>query len=328
MKFLIAGLGSVGRRHLRNLQSLGHRDIVLYRTGHSTLPDDDLATLTTEYDLAKALAHRPTVAIISNPTALHLPVTLAAALAGCHLFIEKPVSHSLEGLDELTAIVHQRGLRVMVGFQYRFHPGLRIVKQLVDDGAIGRVIHAQAHWGEYLPAWHPWEDYRQSYSARADLGGGVILTLCHTLDYLRWLLGEVGAVWAETGRLSDLNINVEDVADITLRFRSGAIGTVHLDYVQRPPSHWLQLIGQKGTIRWDSDDSTVRCYRTEKGAWAKTPLPQEFNRNSMFLDELRHFLDCIGRRAEPLVTLEDGIQALRIALAAKQSAAEGRAVDV
>lgn len=328
IKILIAGLGSVGRRHLRNLRALGHEDVILYRTGHSTLPDDDLAGLPAETDLAAALAHQPQAAIVANPTALHLPLALAAARTGCHLFIEKPISHSLDGLDPLMAVVQDKELRVLMGFQFRFHPGLRAVKQLIDDGTIGSIVCAHAHWGEYLPAWHPWEDYRRSYSARADLGGGVILTLCHPFDYLRWLLGRVQAVSAVAGRLSDLELDVEDTADVTLQFGSGAIGTLHLDYVQRPPSHWLQITGQTGMIQWDNTDGAVRCYRTDRGEWETIPASPGFERNTMFMDEMRHFLDCVAARAEPLVTLEDGVRALGIAVAAKRSAVEGRVIEV
>ena len=328
MKLLMAGLGSVGQRHLRNLQALGQQEVVLYRTGRGTLPDEELAGLPTETDLAAALAHRPQAVIIANPTALHLPVALAAAQAGSHLFIEKPVSHSLDGLDQLAAIVQEKELRVLVGFQFRFHPGLRTIKQLINGGAIGPIICAHAHWGEYLPDWHPWEDYRRGYSARADLGGGVILTSCHPFDYLRWLLGEVQTVSATAGQLSGLDLDVEDIADVTLRFASVAIGTVHLDYTQRPPSHWLQVTGQTGTIRWDNADGAVLCYRADQGEWEQIPVPPGFERNTMFLDEMRHFLDCITGWDEPLTNLQDGIRALEIALAAKHSAAEGRVIDV
>ena len=105
-----------------------------------------------------ALAHLPDFAVVSNPTALHLGTAMECARAGCHLFIEKPVSHTTDGCAELAAWVRSLRLVAMVGFQFRFHPGLREVKRLLDAGAIGDVVSAQAHWGEYLPAWHPWED--------------------------------------------------------------------------------------------------------------------------------------------------------------------------
>jgi predicted dehydrogenase len=278
-------------------------------------------------DLDEALSKGPVAALICNPTSLHISVALAAARAGCHLFIEKPVSHTKEGLDELQTVVRDRGLRTLVGFQFRFHPGLAAVKELLDDGAVGHVTHASVHWGEYLPNWHPWEDYRGSYSARSDLGGGVVHTLSHPFDYLRWMLGEVRAVSAVVGRDGGLGIEVEDTADIILEFESGAIGTIHLDYVQQPTCHQLRVIGRLGTILWDNETGDVRWYRAGRD-WQVNPAPVGFERNTMFLSEARHFLDCVAGRAEPFVSLQDGIRTLDVALAAKASAAEGRRVDV
>jgi predicted dehydrogenase len=196
MKFLIAGLGSIGRRHLRNLIDLGEGDVLLYRTRRSSLPDEELKGLPVETDLEAALSHRPDAVIISNPTALHMQVAIPAAEAGCHLLLEKPIAHSPEHVEELQAAVSRGGGQVLVGYQFRFHPGLQQVASLLSTQAIGSPLSVRAHWGEWLPAWHPSEDYRRGYRARSDLGGGVILTLSHPLDYLRWLVGEVQAVWA------------------------------------------------------------------------------------------------------------------------------------
>src|SRR3989344_9307695 len=179
---LIVGFGSICRRQLRNLKTLGHKNFVLYRTSKSTLPDDEILNIPVEYDLAKALAHKPIATIIANPTALHIPVALAAARAGSHLFLEKPVSHTLDGVEELIRLTKRKGLIVQTGFQFRFHPGLLKIKYLLETNAIGPVVSVQAHWGEHLPDWHPWEDYHKSYSARVDLGGGALLTLCHPFD--------------------------------------------------------------------------------------------------------------------------------------------------
>jgi len=172
MRTVIAGLGSIGRRHLRNLLAIGESDIVLLRSGHGTLPDAELSGLPTVGSLSEALDGRPQAVIVANPTAYHLDVALPAAEAGCHLLLEKPVSHSMARVAVLAAAAAASGSRILVGFQFRFHPALRALRQLLSDGALGEPLHAGAHWGEHLPDWHPWEDYRSSYSARADLGGG------------------------------------------------------------------------------------------------------------------------------------------------------------
>jgi predicted dehydrogenase len=321
MRVLIAGFGSIGRRHLRNLLALGERDIVLYRTHHSTLPGDELAGFPVETDLRAALAYQPEAVIISNPTALHLDVAIPAAQCGCHLLIEKPISHSMARVDELQKAVEQNGVRVLVGYQFRFHPGLQQIKKHLHNQAIGEPQSVHAHWGEYLPDWHPWEDYKQAYSARPELGGGVVLTLSHPLDYLHWLFGEVETLAAYTGQ-KGLSIPVEDEAEILLRFENGVLGSVHLDYIQRPTAHWLEIVGTRGTICWDNSDGTVRLAQVGKDgrptAWQDFPPPESFERNTMFLDELRHFRDVVNGKASPACSLQDGIMALRLALSALQ----------
>lgn len=324
---LIAGFGSIGRRHLRNLRALGHKNFVLYRIGKGTLPDDEIADIPTEYDLTKALSHKPIATIVANPTALHMPVAIAASEAGSHLFLEKPISNNLDGVEELRRLVRSRKLVVQVGFQFRFHPGLRQVKRLLKKKAIGSVVSVQAHWGEYLPGWHQWEDYRESYAAKKKLGGGVLLTLCHPFDYLRWLLGDIGGVSAVQSQNGGLGIDVEDSADVLLQFKSGVIGNVHLDYLENPSQHYLRIIGQKGVICWDNSNGLVK-YSQPNGKWKQLSVGDDFDRNTLFLSEMQHFLSCIIGNEQPLCTLTDGIEALRIVLAAKKSAIDKKLVEL
>jgi predicted dehydrogenase len=328
MKFLIIGMGSIGRRHMRNLISLGERDIILLRTHRSTLPDDDLTSYTTETNLEKALAHKPDAVIVSNPTSLHLEVAIPAALAGCHLLLEKPISHSMDRVDELFQSVEIGGGKVLVGYQYRFHPGLQKVKDILRDGTIGRPLSVRAHWGEYLPGWHPWEDYHQSYSARADLGGGVILTLSHPLDYLRWLFGEVSEVWAFSGTVGDLDLQIEDTAEIGLRFSNGVLGSVHLDYNQQPPNHYLKLICTEGTLIWDYNHGGVKLFSSEGDGWKTFPIPENYERNDMFLTEMRHFTNLIQDNEKSFCSLLDGVRALELVIAAKQSAKQDKKIHL
>lgn len=329
MKFLIAGLGSIGRRHFRNLISLREQDIVLLRTRKSTLPDDELAGYPVETDLQEALKrHKPQAVIVSNPTAFHLDVAIPAAEAGCAILLEKPISHSMGRLDELKEVVLKHGAKVLVAFQFRFHPGLVRARQLIEAGEIGRILSAHVHFGEYLPAWHPWEDYRHGYAARAELGGGVVLTQCHSLDYLPWLVGNVASVWGFTGKLSDLDVNVDDTAKIGLRFADGALGSLHLDYNRQPPVHTLDIAGTNGTIKWDLADGATRIYRAEKKDWEVYPLPAEWERNVMFLEQMKHFLAVVRGEAEPACPLADGIRVQKIVEAVHESQRSGCVVDL
>jgi predicted dehydrogenase len=323
MNFVVAGLGSIGRRHLRNLAALGEQNVVLYRTHNSTMPEDDLQGYSQETELDKVLSNHPDGVIVSNPTSKHLDVAIPAAKAGIHLLLEKPISHDLERVDELTAMVKGSGSRVLVGFQFRFHPTLNIARDLIREGAIGQVVSARAHWGEYLPNWHPWEDHRASYAARKDLGGGVVLTLCHPLDYLRWMFGEVDNLWAYTATSPELGTDVDTLAEIALKFQSGVIGTVHLDYLQRPGSHTLEINGTNGSMRWDNASAELRVYRASKSEWESYSPPIGFERNWLFMEEMKAFLGMIKENVGSPCTLEDGIKALQLALAVHQSAAEG-----
>lgn len=319
MKFLIAGLGSIGRRHLRNLLTLGERDIILYRTHLSTLPDDELAGFPVETDLRAALAYGPDAVIISNPTALHLDVAIPAARCGCHLLIEKPISHSLAHLDELQQVVVENDVRVLVGYQFRFHSGMQRIKKWLNDEAIGEPLSVRAHWGEYLPDWHPWEDYTQGYAARPELGGGVVLTLSHPLDYLHWFFGDVESLRSFTNQRG-LYMPVEDEAEILVQFISGVLASVHLDYTQRPATHWLEILGSRGSLHWDNSDGVARIMQVDAdgniGDWQEFAPRKGFDRNTMFLDELRHFREVVKGKADPACSLHDGVIALQLALAA------------
>lgn len=344
MKYLIAGLGSVGRRHMRNLISLGETDIVLLRTRKATLPDDELAGYLVETDLAEALKRRkPDAVIVSNPTAFHLDVAIPAAEAGCTILLEKPISHSLERVRELHSAVQKSGAKFLVAFQFRFHPGLVKAKELISNGEIGRVISANVHFGEYLPAWHPWEDYRLSYAARADMGGGVVATQCHSLDYLPWLVGDkVESVLGYTAKLSDLEIDVEDTAKIALRFASGALGSLHLDFNQQPPEHHFTINGTNGTIKWNLADGATRIYRASAeslaistgmgikagGEWEEYPLDAGWERNLMFLEQMKHFVAVVHGDAEPICTLEDGARVMKLIEAVHESQKTGRLIQL
>jgi YrbI family 3-deoxy-D-manno-octulosonate 8-phosphate phosphatase len=318
MKFMIAGLGSIGRRHLRNLLHLGEQDIVLLRTFKGTFSDDELLRFPVETDLGAALSHRPDAVIVTNPTALHLDIALPAAEAGCHILIEKPVSNSLERVNLLREAMKKSGARLLMGFQFRFHPHFQHTQALLRKGALGQLLSVRAHYGDYLPGWHPWEDYRKSYSAREELGGGVLLTLCHPLDYLLWFFGDATLLWKKTAKVSDLDIPMEDVVEMGVVFANGGVGSVHLNYYQRPPAHRFELIGTEGTIRWDQDDNSLRIFSVRSGEWQIIPGPADFDRNEMFISEMKHFLEVVRGEGSPICSLEDGERVLRLALKTDQ----------
>ncbi len=320
---LITGFGSVGRRHFKNLIALGYTNISFFRSGKGAIHDTEIEDYPSFDSVKDAFAHDPAIVIVANPSSMHLDVAMHAASQGCHLFIEKPLSNTLERTDELRDLVRKNKLVTMINCQFRFHPQLQQLHASLQSGKVGNVISARSEWGEFLPDWHPWEDYRRSYSARSDLGGGVVLTLIHPLDYMYWLFGTVTRVHSAIRPIAGLNTEAgEDVAEITLEFESGTIGQVHLDYIQKPPVHTLTVQGDAGRAHWDYY-AGVLAWEFPDGHREVEKVPESFERNTMFLSAMKHFLTCVDQNIPTLIPLDDGIEVLKIALSAKKDASTG-----
>lgn len=344
MRVLLAGLGSVGQRHARNLRALLGRDVELlaYRVRglpHVITPGLSIAAgadvesslnITVYGDLSAALAARPDAVFVTNPNTLHLPVAVAAAHAGCHLFLEKPISHDLEGVEAFVEFVEARRLVCFVGYQLRFHPGVRALQGMLASRAIGRVITARLAFGEYLPGWHPYEDYRGTHVSRRDLGGGVLLSQVHDLDCVYALFGLPRRLFALGGHLSDLELDVEDTSSVLMEVTVDGQPVpvhVHQDLLQRPARRVYELVGERGRITLDFSAQSIE--RTDgSGGIAERQTFAGLDRNQLFLDELTHFLACTRGDDVPLVSARDAMQSLRMALAARTSLETGRVMEL
>ena len=345
LKALFAGLGSIGQRHLRNLTALlgGQVEVSAYRTRRADFVLSDRLAIESDrgleqrYDLQvftnleAALEEHPDVVFVTNPSSLHIPVATAAARAGSHLFIEKPLSHNMDGVADLIRLVEHKGLVGCVGYQMRFHPAFQQIQQWLSAGKIGRILAIRAEVAEYLPRFHAYEDYRRTYAARSDLGGGVVLSQIHELDYLYALLGMPQRVFSLGGKLSSLEIDVEDVASTLLEYRrdDGRVLPVHLhqDYLQRPPRRACHIIGDRGQVMWDYHAGRLELF-DEQGNPQAVPDLAGFERNQMFLDELRHLLNCLEGRERPVVNLRDGANSLIMAAAIRRSLETRQPVEV
>lgn len=297
MKILIVSLGSIGRRHLANLRQLEPAaEVCLFRRAADPSLDEKQVTT-----LGEALAFAPDAAFICSPAPQHLEVATALAIRGVALFIEKPLSHDTAGVAELLALAHQHRAPLMVGYCLRYFAPLRALRDEVLAGKIGRLLHIHAEVGQHLADWRPGTDYRASVTAQRALGGGALLELSHEIDYALWFGGEVESVTAQLGTVGDLGVEVEDTADLQFRFRSGALGTVHLDLLQRPARRVCRLIGTEGTVTLDL-------------------LTAPADRSAMYLEELRHFLHCARTGLQPEITGEDGLRVLEVIEAARGDA--------
>jgi len=237
--------------------------------------------------------------------------------------MEKPVSDSFEHLSGLQDAMSCNGGRFQMGFQFRFHPGLTRMLSMIRSGRIGKPLSFRAEWGEYLPGWHPWEDYRGSYSARKDLGGGVLLTLSHPLDYIRWFFGDPEWIWAMNGKISELDLDVDDIAEIGLRMDNGMIGSIHLDYYSRPARNGLEVIGSEGRLACNNLDGVLTLAMPDGSVEQIAPDPV-YDRNNMFLEELRTFIKVTAGTEKPSCTLEDGIAVQRMVELVRRSWSEKR----
>lgn len=324
MRVGVIGCGSIGRRHVRNLLALGMKDVIACDTSL-----ERAGAVEAEYgvqvssSLQEVLTMKPNAVIVGAPTSLHVPIALEAAKSGCHLFVEKPVSNRFDGLDDLVREVEARHLVTMIGCNFKFYPSFIKMKEILESGRLGRILSARCQFGQYLPDWHPWEDYRKTYSARSGLGGGILLD-SHEFDYMSWFLGKIDHVFCMAGKVSDLEIETEDTAEVILRFRSGTVGEIHLDYTQRAYQRNYEFFGEEGTLKWDFHERRVWMYSAQTKSWEVFPEPIGYDLNSMYVEEMRHFIDCVRSGKPTIMDIHSGVKILQAILAAKESARDGK----
>lgn len=289
---LIIGAGSIGERHLSNLQKLGYHNLLVFRSRN--LPFRNIAPESVQVmtDWQAVVERSPKLAFICTPTSLHSEQAVQCAELGMHLFIEKPISHHLGDREKLLEIVGRKGLFCMIGYMMHYHPLVKRIKQIIEEQTFGPLISFSSHWGEYLPDWHPWEDYREGYAARKELGGGAALTLSHDLDLVLWLTkSPVKRYFALANRKSSLQVSAEAGSDFLLELDNGCTGHVHLNYFQRPSERFTELIFEDATVVFNYYHNQLTIKRKglspiENGEYIEA---HNFDRNQMFMDQLEDF---------------------------------------
>jgi predicted dehydrogenase len=321
---LVAGCGSIGRRHIGNLMRLGLR-VLAYD------PDRARAEWTrrnlgcgTVPSLAEGLDARPLAVWVCTPPKFHAEAAVAALARRVPCFIEKPLAHDAASARRIAAAARRARTPVGVGYQLRGHPALREIKRGLDSGRWGRLLFLRAQVGQYLPDWRPWQDYRKSYTARRALGGGILLDASHEIDLALWLAGEARSVFCSSKRLSSLKIDVEDTAALQLEFRSGALGEIHLDMVSRAYRRGLELAFEDATVLWDQPGAELRVYSARTKRWTVRRY-KDFDFNTLYVREAAAFLRLArGRREKETVSAAEGLRALAVVTAAARSAATRR----
>lgn len=324
-RVLIAGLGSIGKRHARIVRELLPQAQIValrHRNGGSDQPADVDHCVTS---IEEALRFRPQVAVIANPANLHLKTAGPLAEAGVHLLLEKPISNSVDGVADLIRVGRERRIILMVGYNLRFFLSLQSFRRLVKDQRCGRVLSVHAEVGQFLPSWRPHSDYRTTVSANARLGGGVLLELSHEIDYLHWLFGDVDWVSAIQRRQSALEIDVDDTAHLVMAFaaREGerpVLASLNMDFIRHDATRTCTVIGNTGSLRWNGASGVVDLFEQDSGAW-RTVFAHHEQRDDSYRAEWQHFIQCIASGDAPMISGDDGLAVLRVVEAAQKSSA-------
>jgi len=331
LKILVIGCGSIGERHINNIKSMALSEVIACEQD-----DRRLEYIKEKYkikafkDYEKALADEAIDAtLVCTTTTNHIMPALAAVKRGSHVFIEKPISHNLEKVDDLIKEARDRNLILMTGFNYRFHPEIQCIKALLDTGDLGKLISARLHCGTnflYRVPFHNGKDYRQEYAAQ-EIGGGVILdTATHFIDCMMWFFNDVEEVFCYSGKMGSLDLKAEDFAEILLKFKNGIIASIHTDFIQQPFQKKCEIMGEAGTVNWDGVDGKVKFIAASSDEWQDIEVKDKTR--DMYIEEIKHFIRCIKGEETPVADMTAGKRVLEIALAAKKSAATGRAVKV
>jgi predicted dehydrogenase len=300
VRVAVLGQGSIGRRHTGILRDLGC-DVATYDPAADSSAPSEAEAL----DGAAA-------AVVASPSSEHERQALAAIAAGVPVLVEKPLALNAQGAQRVQRAAAESGVAVDVAMNLRHHPGVRGVSAALGD--IGRIVRASAWCGSWLPGWRPGTDYRASYSARRELGGGVLLDAIHEIDYVLWLLGPSRRAAGMTAHASSLDLDVEDVAQIHVEHESGALSSIALDYLDREYHRGCRVVGEEGTIDWDWSRGTVRVHGPG-GLISEHDAPADVA--PTYVAQMERFISVARGEQPPLVGVAGALAALEVVDAAR-----------
>ena len=338
-KILFVGLGGAGQRHLRIFRDLlpsqtefsafrAIKKTPLLRSDFSVDKDSSIErefSLKLFNSLEEAFDNNPDMVVISTPTSLHYDIARMAAERGIDIFIEKPFSNNLNGFGEFRDIVLRNNLICFVSFQRRFHPYLRKIRRLIKENKLGKIITANFNVGSFVPAWHPYEDFKELYACRKDLGGGVLLTEIHEIDLCYWYFGLPDYVYCAGGNYADVILDVEDTIHLVLKY-SNFVVQVNLCFMQKHNRRDLYIAGTKGYVEWSMEGNRLAFYNYEDNKKEIVSDPK-FTNDDMFYSQNSYFLNELSR-SDNRTYLEIARASLAIVEAAKESMAKGADVKV
>ena len=328
MKFLVIGCGSIGERHISNIRSIlpdatidafdpQTERISIMSKKYNANPVPEKQIDSASYDCV----------FVCTPPSSHIELAKRALNSGSNVLIEKPLSSSLEGTDDLKKLTSHRRLLAFVAYNFRFNKGINIVRQMIMSGKLGRISYASAYFGQYLPDWRPWQDYKKSYTASKNLGGGIIHDGSHEIDYLVWLFGKPNNIQCQFEFTDILSTDTEAVSDMLLHFERNVLAHVHLDFVRREYRRSLEVLCEHGIIQWSLSEDAVKTYDPSAKSWSILKLNE--NVNDMYKAEIIHVLGCIKKKKKSsIINLENGTHTLVLSDAAQKSGQSGKRLSL
>lgn len=325
MHWLVLGHGSIAKRHIKNLRALWPESEITCLLTHRTVTEKDSCPeganrITDQF--SRCLEQKPFGAVIATPASEHITQAVQLLEHGIPILIEKPLSTRLEGCEELGKLAAQKDVPVLIGYILRFYPILQRLRELIAQQTFGPVTAMEAGVGSYLPDWRPDIDYRKSVSASKALGGGALLELSHELDYVCWLLGMPKAVLGKLENSGQLDIDCEDSAEIQFAY-TDFVAAIHMDFLQKPPKRTCRITFNKAEIEADFITGKLLIRQQEQETNENFALT---DKNVPFLDELRHFNECITGRSKPHVPVHEACDIMRLIEAVRRSSETGKEV--
>ncbi len=321
IKLFVVGAGSIGKRHVRNAISLGispDNIISLDKRDDRLEEVRELGVKNLFKDFDIAIKENFDAAIICSPTSMHIEQSLKLAKLNKHLLIEKPLDSKLDGSEELLKISESNKLTIMIAYIFRFSPTIKFIKQKLQEKIIGKILYFRGEFSEYLPDWHPYEDYRTFYMASKDQGGGSILDQCHIMDLCHYLIGEFSSVMAINTKVSSLEIKADDISELLVRHKNGVLSSIHTDIFGRSHKKSIEIKGEEGNIRWNFYNNEVEIYQSNN---KKIEKFSDFNKdfNNCYIEELKAFITSFTDKKKSPIPLKDGIDTMKLILAAEKS---------
>ncbi len=305
MKLLFCGLGQIARRHIGLLQKL-IPDVQITALRSAGKNPENLPGVQEVFSWSEADKHSFDAALITSPTHQHIAQASECVKRGMPVFMEKPLGASLEGLDDLLAVVEKKNLPVYVAYCFRFHPLVQEFKKRVSGL---RILHSRASFSSYMPSWRTKKNYQNSYIVHHGQGGGVILDCSHEIDTLEFLFGEVSKITGTAGRVSGLTVDAEDYADMLVKHPQGTT-PLHLDFFSRVTQRYVEVDTADTFYRMDLKDRKII---SGQGSTLKEEV-FAFDPDIMYAEQLRYFFSHLEAKMPMMNNLADAARLLKVIL--------------